>query len=205
MDRKNSNRIQVNKLEFEADVMKEHIDSYLSKLTGALRVQRWDGVIKLVESLQKARENKSQIFICGNGGSAANAEHLANDFLYGAVDSSGIGLRVEALSANSSVITCLANDISYQEIFSSQLKVKGNEGDLLIALSGSGNSNNILRAVQMGNSIGMTTFGILGFNGGECKNLCQVLIHCPVNDMQISEDFQLIVGHMCMQWLSSEK
>ena len=111
-------------------------------------------------------------------------------------------MRVEALSANTSVITCLANDIGYEEIYSVQIETKGRKGDVLLVLSGSGNSPNIVRALEAGKKIGMRTFAILGYTGGRCKDLADVPIHFTINDMQISEDLQLIVGHMCMQWLS---
>ena len=114
-------------------------------------------------------------------------------------------IRAEALSANSAVITCLANDISYDKVFAEQLKVKGNKDDILIALSGSGNSPNIINAINTANEMDLKTFAILGFDGGEVKKIAKCPIHFEVNDMQVSEDLQLIVGHMCMQWLNSQK
>jgi len=80
--------------------------------------------------------------------------------------------------------------------------VKANKGDVLLVLSGSGNSSNVIQALEVGNQIGMQTFAILGFSGGKCKEVAQHSIHFPIDDMQISEDLQLMVGHMCMQWLS---
>ena len=91
-------------------------------------------------------------------------------------------MRVEALSANSAVITCLANDIGYEYIYSEQIKAKGNPGDLLIALSGSGNSKNIINAINQANEIGMRTFAILGYSGGQCKKLAGHPIHFEIND-----------------------
>lgn len=158
----------------------------------------------LADALLTAWRNGSTIYLCGNGGSAGNAIHLANDFLYGAGKRNGAGLRVEALSANAAVITCLANDTGYENIYAEQLKVKARAGDVLIVLSGSGNSPNILKALEIGNSIGMTTFAILGFSGGQSKVVAQHPIHFEIDDMQIAEDLQLIVGHMCMQWLSQQ-
>jgi D-sedoheptulose 7-phosphate isomerase len=113
----------------------------------------------------------------------------------------GGGLRVEALSANVAVLTCLANDIGYDQIYAEQIKVKARSGDVLIALSGSGNSANIVNALEAGNALGMKTFAILGYSGGRCKKVAQYPIHFEIDDMQIAEDLQLIVGHMCMQWL----
>ena len=115
------------------------------------------------------------------------------------------GLRVEALSANSSVVTCLANDTGYDNIFSHQLEVKSQRGDLLIALSGSGNSSNIAKALSTANRIGLETFAILAFDGGQCKKITKTAIHFAINDMQIAEDTQLVVGHLCMQWLNTHK
>ena len=158
-------------------------------------------VVSLAKELRKAWIDSKTIYFCGNGGSAGNATHLANDFLYGAGVTNGIGLRVESLSANTSIITCLGNDIGYENIYSEQLRVKANRGDVLIALSGSGNSANIINALEMGNILGMKTFAILGFTGGNCKAIAQYPIHFEIHDMQVSEDLQMIVGHICMQWL----
>lgn len=158
---------------------------------------------KLIEALKDAWITKKKVFICGNGGSAGNAIHLANDFNYGIDKKGGIGLRVEALPANTSIITCLGNDEGYDSIFSQQLKVKADTGDLLLVFSGSGNSLNVVNAIEVANELGMKTFAILGFSGGKCKELAQVPIHFAIDDMQISEDMQVIIGHMCMQWLAA--
>jgi D-sedoheptulose 7-phosphate isomerase len=113
----------------------------------------------------------------------------------------GIGLRIEALPANAAVLTCLANDIGYENIFSEQLRVKANAGDVLVVFSGSGNSPNVVNALEMGNAKGMKTFAVLGYSGGKCKDLAQVPLHFEIDDMQVAEDLQLIIGHMIMQWL----
>ena len=184
--------------------MNKHISSYKDNLVSILVSSSFSDVNFLGNALLGAWQNKKNIYLCGNGGSAGNAIHLANDFIYGAGKMNGYGLRVEALSANSAVITCLGNDIGYENIYSEQLRVKAEAGDVLIALSGSGNSKNIINALEMGNGIGMKTFAILGFDGGKCKDIAQHPIHFAINDMQISEDLQMIVGHICMQWLSQQ-
>jgi len=174
---------------------------YSSRLQMALQTADWSGVGRLAEELHDCWRNGRQVFICGNGGSAGNAMHLANDFLYGISKTRGSGLRVNALPANSSVLTCLANDEGYDEIFSLQLAVQGRPGDVLIVLSGSGNSPNILKALAQAKTTGLRTYAILGYTGGKAKAMADVAIHFPVDDMQISEDLQLIAGHMIMQWL----
>lgn len=181
--------------------MREQQSSYLERLFSALRSPALEGVEILGQALRAAWKSGNCIYLCGNGGSAGNAIHLANDFLYGAGVKNGRGLRVEALTANPAVITCLANDLGYDEIFSEQLRVKANPDDVLLVFSGSGNSANVVKALEVGNTIGMKTFAVLGYSGGKCKQLAQHPIHFAVDDMQVAEDLQLIVGHMCMQWL----
>ena len=174
---------------------------YTQRLNAVMRATDWPAVARLAEELLDCWRTGRQVFLCGNGGSAGNAIHLANDFLYGVSKARGSGLRVTALPANSSVLTCLANDEGYGEIFSLQLAVQGRKGDVLIALSGSGNSPNILNALEQAKKMGIRSFAILGYKGGKAKALADVPIHFAVDDMQISEDVQLVVGHMIMQWL----
>ncbi len=182
---------------------KDLILGYSSKLQEVLASSDWANVNLLAQDMLRCWREKRQVFFCGNGGSAGNAIHLVNDFLYGIAKKTGGGLKVQALSANSAVITCLANDIGYEAIFSEQLAVQAEAGDLLIALSGSGNSPNIVHVIEQAKVMGVKSYAILGFTGGKCKELADVPIHFPVNDMQIAEDLQLIVGHMMMRWLYS--
>ena len=184
--------------------MQQHIKNYADKLSHALRLGAMHQIQTLCEVLREVWKEGRTIYLCGNGGSAGNALHLANDLLYGAGVNNGCGLRVEALSANPAVLTCLANDLGYDQIYSEQLKVKAQPGDVLVVLSGSGNSPNVVKAIETGNAIGMKTFAILGYSGGRCKEIAQYPIHFEIDDMQIAEDLQLIVGHICMQWLCAQ-
>lgn len=179
----------------------EFFIDYSSRLQSSLAAAEWSGVAQLAVDIYDCWMQKKQVFLCGNGGSAGNAIHLANDFLYGIAKRPGGGLRVQALSANPSVITCLANDIGYDRIYSEQLSVLANPGDVLVVLSGSGNSPNIVAALEQSKAMKVKSYAILGFTGGRCKELADVPIHFAVDDMQISEDLQLVVGHMLMQWL----
>ena len=178
---------------------------YASRLQASLATADWSGVAQLAADIHACWLEKKQVFFCGNGGSAGNAIHLANDLLYGIAKRPGGGLRVNALSANPAVITCLANDIGYDRIYSEQLSVLANPGDVLIVLSGSGNSPNIVAALEQAKAMKVKSYAILGFAGGRCKELADVPIHFPVDDMQISEDLQLVVGHMLMQWLYANR
>lgn len=181
------------------------VNAYRETLEDAMRDHDWSSFNHLLTTLLLCWRENRQVFLCGNGGSAANAIHLANDFLYGIDKPDGHGLRVIALPANSSVLTCLANDVSYDEVFAQQLTVLAQPGDVLIALSGSGNSPNIVRALVRAHEIGMTTFSVLGFTGGKALELSDHPIYFPVHDMQVAEDLQTIVGHMAMQWLSRNR
>ena len=178
---------------------------YIVRLKNALNVLPYEPLQSLADALIRAWREKRQVFIFGNGGSAGNAIHLANDFLYGVSREFGHALRVTALPANSAVLTCLANDEGYEGIFCRQLAVLANEGDLVIALSGSGNSPNILKALEYCSQNAITSFAVLGYSGGKAKALANHVIHVPVDDMQISEDLQLVVGHLMMQWLYANK
>ena len=178
---------------------------YSERLQGVLNGADWAPVEALAEELLACWKERRQVFICGNGGSAANAVHIANDFLYGISRTYGSGLRVHALPANTAVLTCLANDTGYDEIFSRQLAVQAEPDDVLIVMSGSGNSPNILKALEASSEIGMKSFAILGYSGGKAKEMADAPIHFAIDDMQISEDLQLVVCHMVMQWLYANR
>ena len=179
--------------------------AYAERLSNVLATSSWGGVSLLARDMQQAWLTGRQVFFCGNGGSAGNAIHLANDFIYGVAKQTGCGIKAVALSANSAVMTCLANDVGYDYIYSEQLAVLGNPGDVLVTLSGSGNSPNILRVLECAKTKGIKSYAILGFSGGQAKELADEAIHFPIQDMQIAEDLQLVVGHMLMQWLYTNR
>jgi|TARA_B110000971_G_scaffold198002_1_gene214278 D-sedoheptulose 7-phosphate isomerase len=181
--------------------IKGFFQGYSEKLQEILQQSDWSPIEELATDMQKCWKDGRRVFLCGNGGSAGNAIHLANDFIYGIAKTTGGGLRAISLSDNSAVITCLANDVGYDHIYSEQLAVQADKGDLLIALSGSGNSPNILLAVEQAKKMQIKSFAVLGYSGGKCKDIVDVPIHFPIDDMQIAEDLQIIVGHMLMQWL----
>ena len=185
------------------------VDSYLTNLCALFTEEKKEQIHELAKNLKEAWINGNRIYICGNGGSAGNAIHIANDFIYGTGACGNPpqmpGLKVTALTSNPAVLTCLANDTGFENIFSHQVDVQADKNDILIVFSGSGNSKNIVKALEMANLRGLKTFAILAFDGGKCINIAQYPIHFEVNDMQIAEDLQLIIGHLCMQWLSLNK
>jgi len=198
-----------NKNNYLANSFSTFVNTYLDRLNKSFDESILEKIEFLAVSLKEAWKNGNQVFLCGNGGSAGNAIHIANDFIYG-VGACGEkpvlpGLRVEALTANPAVMSCLGNDIGFENIFSHQIDVKGKQDDILIVLSGSGNSPNVVNALKKARDKGLASHAILAFNGGLCKNLADNPIHFKIDDMQVAEDLQLIIGHLCMQWLSSHK
>lgn len=185
----------------------ESAKDYVERLKNCFNQNIFDNIEILSKEILKVWESENNIFICGNGGSSANAQHIANDFIYGvgvAKDKKQKnikGLKIEALTSNANIVTCLANDIGYENIFSYQLSVKAKKGDLIIILSGSGNSSNVLNALTFANKNKITSCSIVGFDGGICKKNSNITIHVPVNDMEIAEDTQMIIFNIIKQWL----
>jgi D-sedoheptulose 7-phosphate isomerase len=178
---------------------------YASRLTAVIAATDTSGIELLGREMLDCWKTGRQVFLCGNGGSSANAVHIANDYIYGVSKTVGSGLRVNALPANGAVITALANDEGYDQIFSIQLAVLANPGDVLIVLSGSGNSPNILKALEFAKKSKMKSFALLGYSGGKAKAAADVAIHFAIDDMQISEDLQTMVLHSVMQWMQKNR
>ncbi|MGO9772741.1 MAG: SIS domain-containing protein [Roseiarcus sp.] len=185
----------------ESQIAQEHFRNYGLRLTRVIENMDYAPLAQLAGELKRCWREKSKVFIAGNGGSAGNAIHLANDFLYAMSRRRGPGLCVEALPANPAVLTCLANDEGYENIFALQLATLARAGDTLIVFSGSGNSPNILKALEEAKRIGLATYAVLGYSGGAAMAMVDTVIHVSVDDMQIAEDMQLITGHMLVQWL----
>src|ERR1051326_1244620 len=137
------------------------------------------------------------VYVIGNGGSGANASHLCEDLGKGTAlpDENARRLKILSLTDNTPYIQAWANDTSYERVFVEQLKNLGEPGDLLIAISGSGNSPNILRAVEWANRNGLKTFGCTGFSGGKLRTLAQRSLHVPLDDMGIVESIHLTAFH----------
>jgi D-sedoheptulose 7-phosphate isomerase len=158
-------------------------------------------VSSVLDLLAQAHRKATQVFIIGNGGSAATASHWANDLTWGLIRAKLPPIRAIALTDNVPVITAIANDASYDEIFSRQLDVLANKGDLLIAISGSGNSPNIVRAVDLARSRGLLTIGILGMGGGRLATLTDARITVDSTDYGPIEDVHMMLDHLTLAYL----
>ena len=178
------------------DKIKKYLESYRAGLIETLNTLNLDEVADLVEALEDAREQGKTIFIAGNGGSSATASHMANDLVKTAYRGEGPHFRAICLNDNTPLITAIGNDISYDEIFAYQLDALGQRGDLLIVITGSGNSANILKAVEVAAKKGIKTFGILGFDGGKVKDMLDGHVIVRSNHYGLVEDIHMVLDHM---------
>jgi len=154
-----------------------------------------------VDIIRATFEAGKKIVTCGNGGSASTASHYITDWNKMVNLATGKKFRGISLCDNTGLITAYGNDISYDEAFSGQLRAILDEGDLLVAISGSGNSRNVINAVEYANSIGADTLAIVGYDGGHLKPISKYSVWVKSMDMQLCEDFHLMFGHMVMKTL----
>lgn len=152
---------------------------------------------KFIDLLFTAYKEEKTIFVIGNGGSAANASHLAQDLAKGTRAGIDFPKRIKAISLTDNVafITALGNDDGYETIFEQQLRTFAKPGDMVIAISGSGNSPNIVKAIDWANANQLTTIGITGFNGGKLKKMNTYSLHVELNDMCTAESIHSIILH----------
>lgn len=176
--------------------------NYLSYLFNRLDTQSIAAFIKEVEI---AHRNQNTIFIAGNGGSAATATHMANDIGMDILKKSGIDqpFRAFSLTDNIALMTAIANDNGYHNLFVNQLRIYYRSGDLLIAISASGNSPNIIAAAEWIKQRSGKVLGLVGFDGGKLKDMCDVAIHVetPKGEFGPVEDIHLIMDHLIANWL----
>ena len=173
----------------------------LGELLGRLDFAAIDAGVDLIE---KAWRDGKQIIALGNGGSSLTALHFINDWNKSVFLSSGIPFRGRTLVDNIGLVMSYANDVSFEDVFAEQLKNILQPGDLVLALSGSGNSENVIRAVKYANEHGATTLGLCGYRGGKLKETAQHVIWVDADDMQLSEDVHFFFGHIVMQRLCAK-
>lgn len=172
--------------------------SRLSKLLESFDRTQVDNAVKVIADAWQAGR---QIITLGNGGSSMTALHFINDWNKSIFMSTGKPFRGRSLVDNMGLVMSYGNDISFQDIFVEQLKNIFQPGDLIIAISGSGNSENVIRAVSYANDNNGVTLGLCGYRGGKLKDLAQHVLWADVDDMQLSEDVHAIFGHIVMQRL----
>lgn len=182
--------------------MKELIQDYFDRLKSTIDKIEIDKIEQFIKVLIDARANNKTIFIMGNGGSATTASHFVCDIAKGASYGNDKRFKVVSLNDNLPMIMAYANDISYDDIFVEQLKNQLQKGDIVIGISGSGNSANVLKAIGYANNKEAFTIGFTGYDGGKLKEIVSLSIDANIDDMQISEDIHLILTHLTMQILN---
>jgi len=179
--------------------VKEFADVYIGELVSLLNSFRTDRFDRIMKTLLDAYEKESNIFVMGNGGSGSTASHFACDINKGCSMDLEKKFRVYCLNDNIPTMLALANDVSYEAVFVEQMKSFFSSGDVVIGISGSGNSENVLRAIQYANENKGKTIGLSGFSGGKLSSLAHISFVAEIDDMQKIEDLHMIVVHMIMQ------
>mgnify|MGYP001390302396 CR=1 FL=1 len=192
----------IEKIYEKANKPSEYISSYLNHLTHVLDGLNYSAIAKVIELFLNARALEKNIFFIGNGGSAATASHFANDLAIG-TRSKNLPFKVMSLTDNVAVMTALANDNGYDEIFKRQLSVYGREGDILVGISASGNSPNIVKAFETAAKLNIKTIAITAFDGGKLREISDQGIHVPTKEKEYgpAEDAHMILDHLVGYYL----
>lgn len=180
------------------------VQDYINLEIETLKRLDYNKISYALNVLIEALENERIIYIFGNGGSAATASHYQNDFNKGISEYTEKKFRFYCLSDNVATITAIANDISYDEIYRQQLKGRLTKNDIVIAISGSGNSKNVINAVDYAKNMGTYVIGLTGYDGGMLGKLADLHLHADINSMQITEDIHMILDHLMMSILYKE-
>ncbi len=182
------------------EIIQASIDTKQNILSDENLLQKIEDVTSVIAN---AFKNGNKVLFCGNGGSAADAQHLAAEFS-GRFYTDRDPLFAEALHVNTSYLTAVANDYSYDVVYSRLVKGMGRKGDVLVAFSTSGNSTNIIKAVEQAKEIGMITIGFTGETGGIMKNLCEYLINVPSKDTPRIQESHILLGHIICQLVEED-
>jgi phosphoheptose isomerase len=187
-----------------------YLERYVRETEAALQAPYlFEALERIVPILLKARTDDRTIFFFGNGGSASTASHFVTDIakVAGGTDPRGPGTRFRCLSLNDNVpgLTAWANDLDYSRVFAGPMRALAQPGDVAVAISGSGNSPNVLEGVRAARAMGLATIGLTGMGGGKLKDLVDVALVVPSNSMQHTEDLHLIVLHLLTAYLRDEQ
>lgn len=177
---------------------RNHIKDYISLEIETLKNLDVDAIDAAMQLIMEAYSDNKRIYIFGNGGSSATASHYQNDFNKGISEYVDIKFNFTCLNDNIATVMAIANDIGFEEVFRFQLINKLEEGDLIIAISGSGNSANVINAVEYAKEQGNKVIGMTGYDGGKLKQLSDVSLHADVMSMQVTEDVHMVFDHLIM-------
>jgi D-sedoheptulose 7-phosphate isomerase len=184
--------------------MLAHVDDYVTRLEAALAELDRDLMRRLGDTLLRAYRNDKQVFVIGNGGSSSTASHMAADLAKNTIGPNMKRFRIATLSENAAIVTALANDLGYENIFYEQLVNVIRAGDVLIVVSASGNSPNVIKAIRYAQAQSAEVVGLLGFEGGEAAALADIPIVVRSDAYGIVEDVHLIINHMLVEHFQQE-
>lgn len=185
--------------------MKFTIENYIKQHNLVIESLSYQEVGNAIALIEETVKNGKRIAVCGNGGSAVAASHYITDWNKMIYSHTGLKFNGICLSDNIGLITAYSNDLSYDKVFSEQVKNLLDVGDLLITLSGSGNSENVIKATNVANKMKVNTLAICGYDGGKLKQVSNKSLWIRSNDMQLCEDAQVVFGHMVMKKLCGEE
>jgi D-sedoheptulose 7-phosphate isomerase len=185
-------------------MMQGHVDRYLDRLRVAMDGLARERLSQLGEILFRAYRNDKQVLVIGNGGSSSTASHMAADLAKNTIGPNMRRFRIMSLNDNAAIVTALANDLGYENVFSEQLTSLVGAGDVLIAVSASGNSPNILNAMRYARSRSAEVVGLLGFDGGQAVALADLAIIVPSNDYGVVEDLHLVINHILVDFFRDQ-
>ena len=177
---------------------RQKISEYLELECQVLKKLDVNAIDAAMNLIMKAYDTKKKIYIFGNGGSSATASHYQNDFNKGISEYVDTKFNFTCLNDNVATLMAIANDIGFEEVFRFQLRNKLEPGDIIIAISGSGNSKNVINAVEYAKEQGNQVIGMTGYDGGRLKALADISLHVDINSMQITEDVHMIFDHLIM-------
>ena len=180
---------------------KTEIEAYINKEIEVLKSLDISTINEVMTAIIDAYNANGNIYIFGNGGSASTASHFQNDFNKGISEHLEKKFNFVCLNDNVPTVMAIANDSGYEYIFEHQLKGKLKENDLVIAISGSGNSENVLKAIEYAKSCDIKTIGLTGYDGGKLAKLVDISFNVPINDLQITEDIHMVIDHLMMSVL----
>ena len=180
------------------------IDKYLVQLMRVIEALPREPLLDILKQLRQAQDEKRQIFVFGNGGSAATASHMVCDLIKNTVKPNRARLKVIGLADNVPTITAYANDEGYEYVFARPLESLGEAGDVAIAVSGSGDSPNVLKGVETARRKGLATIGLTGIGGGKLKDLVDICLVVPSDSMEQVEDMHMIIDHLLTTALRSD-
>jgi D-sedoheptulose 7-phosphate isomerase len=178
---------------------------YCERLAKSLALIDQDAVARAVTAVEAVGERGGHIYAIGNGGSAAIADHLCCDWTKGTDTAGHKPIASHSLSSNAALYSAIANDFGFPDVFSRQLQYYGKKGDLLLAISSSGNSDNIIRALEQAKTIGITIIGLTGFSGGKLKDMADIALHVPADNYGVIEDAHQIVMHVMAQFITARR